>query len=465
MNKIVFLGFALVLSVTANLSAKEESANFGSFGSITLYNNSLSPKNVVIFVSGDGGWNLGVVDMARELSSLDALVAGVDITHYLKEIEKSNESCLYPAGDFEELSKFVQKKFDFPRYVTPVLVGYSSGATLVYATLVQAPFNTFRGAISLGFCPDLPLTKPLCKGSGLEWNPGPKGRGYSFLPAKTLEVPWIAFQGTIDQVCDASETEAYVKQVPNGKLVLLPKVGHGFSVPKNWMPQFRQSFTTVATKEDSNDQKYTVRELSDLPLVEVPSIGQSKDIMAVFVSGDGGWSITDRGLSRVLSQNGIPVVGLNSLHYFWTRRTPEIAAKDLERILNYYISIWKKKKAIIIGYSMGADVVPFMLNRLPEETLSKVQSVVLLGPSHNVDFQFHLTNWLGGSQGREALAVIPEVEKLKGKNIICVYGIKDSDTICNSLPSGTAKVIELTGGHRIGRNYEGIANVILEKAE
>ncbi len=126
---------------------------------------------MVLFVFGDGGWNLDVVDMARELSLLDSLVVGVD--NYLRELAKSNEKCSYPAADFELLSKFVQKKLDFPMYMTPVLVGYSSGATLVYATLVQALSNTFRGAISLGFCPDLPLTKPLCGGSGLEWELGP----------------------------------------------------------------------------------------------------------------------------------------------------------------------------------------------------------------------------------------------------------------------------------------------------
>ena len=465
MNKVIFLVFALVFSTSASHSAKEETASFGPFARVTLYYNSPSPKNVALFVSGDGGWKLGVVDMARELTSLDALVVGVDITHYLKEIEKSDARCLYPAGDFEELSKFVKKMLDFPNYITPVIVGYSSGATLVYATLVQAPFNTFRGAISLGFCPDLLLTKPLCKGSGLEWGPGPKGKGYSFLPAKTLEVPWIAFQGTIDQVCNAHETEAYVNQVHNGKLVLLPKVGHGFSVPKNWLPEFRQAFTTLVARVDSNNQKYTAKALSDLPLVEVPATGKNKGIMAVFVSGDGGWSITNRGLSRVLSQHGIRVVGLNSLHYFWTRRTPETAAKDMDRILSYYTSFWRTKEVIAIGYSMGADVLPFMLNRLPEQTLLKVQSVVLIGPGHKIDFQFHLKNWLGRPQPQEALPVIPEVQKLKVKNTVCVYGTEDSDSICNSLPSGKVKVIELKGGHRVGRNYEGIADEILEKAE
>jgi type IV secretory pathway VirJ component len=186
----------------AQAGAAEETLQFGRFGTLTLYHPSAQPSAVVLFVSGDGGWNQGVVEMARELATLDALVVGIDISHYLKQLGAAADKCSYPAADFEALSQFIQNKLNFPHYLTPVLVGYSSGATLVYATLVQAPTNTFLGAISLGFCPDLLLSKPLCKGSGLAWQAGPQGKGYSFLPAKDLPMPWIAFQGTIDQVCD-----------------------------------------------------------------------------------------------------------------------------------------------------------------------------------------------------------------------------------------------------------------------
>ena len=173
---------------------------------------------MVLFVSGDGGWNLGVIDMARSLAGLDALVVGIDITHYLPELGRSAEQCSFPAADFENLSKFIQKKLGFEHYRQPVLVGYSSGATRVYALLAQAPPNTFRGAISMGFCPDLPLNKPFCPGHGLKSEPAVKNPGYNFLPTHGLENLWIAFQGIIDQVRDATAVEAYVKQVGNGEV-------------------------------------------------------------------------------------------------------------------------------------------------------------------------------------------------------------------------------------------------------
>jgi len=153
-----------VLVSGAGVGAEEFVDQFGRFGKIALYRPSAQPAHVALFVSGDGGWNLGVVDMARELSALDALVVGVDITAYLKQLGRSSDACCYPAGDFELLSQYVQKRLGFSDYQTPLLIGYSSGATLAYAALVQAPGNTFRGAVSLGFCPGLGIAKPLCRG-------------------------------------------------------------------------------------------------------------------------------------------------------------------------------------------------------------------------------------------------------------------------------------------------------------
>jgi len=460
-RSLLALALAFVC-VSPALAQTGEKLSFGRFGTITLYRTSPRPAHVVLFVSGDGGWNLGVVDMARELAAQDTLVVGVDIRTYLQSLATSSEKCSYPAADFEALSKFVQKKLEYTRYVPPVLVGYSSGATLVYATLVQAPPPTFRGAMSLGFCPDLLLTKPMCRGSGLEANPGPKGKGYTFRPATALEVPWVAFQGTIDQVCNPLATEAYVKQVKNGDIVVLPKVGHGFSVPRNWLPQFKQSFAKLVAPRPE-DAPVRPAEVSDLPLEEVPAEKPGGDLLVVHITGDGGWGVTDRGLARMLAAEGIPVVGLNSLQYFWSQKTPEQTAADLGRIMRHYLAAWNKQRVILIGYSFGADVLPFLVNHLPKELQARVQLITLLGPSHYADFEFHLTDWLGATRRSTSLAVLPEIEKLRGMRILCFYGEDEEDTLGPELASsGLATVVKLEGGHRVGRNFEPIAREILE---
>jgi len=268
------------------LAATEETFRLEPFGTLTVYRQTPRPAHVVLFVSGDGGWKLGVVDMARELAARDALVVGIDITHYIKTVVAAGgggaavppaaaaapgaapapapanavsaaapaaavpgapaASCFDPAGDFAELGRAVEERFGYGDRRPPILVGYSSGATLVYAALVQAPPRAFAGAVSLGFCPDLIVNMPICKGNGLAWQRDPHHKGVDFLPSRLLEVPWIALQGDIDKICTPADTRTYVAEVPHGELVWLHKVGHGFSVPKRWMAQFTASFDRVA---------------------------------------------------------------------------------------------------------------------------------------------------------------------------------------------------------------------------
>jgi type IV secretory pathway VirJ component len=462
-----------------------ETLTYGRFGKVALYRQTPHPRHVVLFFSGDGGWNLGVVDMAETLAKMDALVVGINLPRYLAALAASKETCSYPASDAELLSKFVQKKLGFPTYTPPVLVGYSSGATLVYALLVEAPPNTFKGAISMGFCPDLPLRKPFCAGHGLTWGPGPKGKGVSFKPASTLEQPWVAFQGLVDQVCSPQDVEAYVRQVKLGEAVMLPRVGHGFSVPANWEEQFKQAFQRLTSAVEPGHAPAPAAAVppaaatgpagvgapaaaplppvGDLPLVEVPAKQPAGDLLAVMVSGDGGWAGIDRDVANVLAGKGVPVVGLNSLQYFWSARTPDGAAADLQRIARHYLGAWGKQQLLLVGYSLGADVLPFMAGRLPPDLLGRVRLIALLGPSRMTSFEFHLTDWLGGSGGGDR-PVLPEVAKLRGRPLLCLYGQEEKDSLCTEI-GGLGKAVALQGSHHFGGDYPAIADRILREAQ
>ena len=443
------------------LGMDETALTAGRFGKVHLYRQSPRPSRVVLFISGDGGWNQGVVDMARILTGRDALVVGIDIVAYLKQLGQSGGPCLYPAADFEALSKFVQKTLNYREYVQPVLAGYSSGATLVYALLCQAPANTFKGGLSMGFCADQPLARAPCKGSGLAWKPGPKKGVYIFSPSGTLQTPWIAFQGDIDQVCDPRSTEAFVARVRGAELIKLPKVGHGFSVARNWQPQFLQAFARLAAPSPAT----AGAGLDDLPLVEVPANGTVRSQLAVMISGDGGWAGIDRDLAGELANHGLAVVGLNSLKYFWSPRTPDGAAHDLERILVHYLQAWQKEGVALIGYSLGADVLPFLAARLPAEMRSRIQLVALLGPSRETAFEFHLSDWMGGSSRAGQYPVAPEVKKLDTLRTLCFFGDRETDSLCRDpLPAGVIK-IPLSGGHHFGNTYTAIAAAILRALE
>ncbi len=197
-----------------------------------------------------------------------------------------------------------------------------------------------------------------------------------------------------------------------------------------------------------------------LPLVEVPATKDASDTLVVFVSGDGGWASIDKAISKILADRGMAVVGLNALQYFWTKRTPDSAARDLQWIVENYLVNWKKERVMFIGYSRGADVLPAMISRLPAELQAKTRLVALLGPSLKVQFEFHVSDWMRSSS--TGYAVKPEVDKLTPHRILCLSGEDDKDSLCRLLSGPHISVIILKGAHHFDGGYDKLARIILD---
>jgi len=211
-------------------------------GEVTVYAPQGEPRGLALFASGDGGWNLGVWDMAHTARELGYWVAGFSTPAYLRELESEPGKCSDATGLLDRIADLVRKEMKLPARFRPVLIGYSSGATIMYAALAQAGDTRYGGAMTLGFCPDLIIHRPWCEGAGgltaTKMSKAPYTPIFNTVPA--VKAPWIVLQGEIDQVCNPPATEAFVRQVKGGHVVMLPKVGHGYSVPRNWLPQYRQ---------------------------------------------------------------------------------------------------------------------------------------------------------------------------------------------------------------------------------
>jgi type IV secretory pathway VirJ component len=438
----------------------------GRFGKVTVYIPEGTPTSVAIFMSGDGGWNLGVISMAKALVDMGAVVIGVDIRQYLgalgKAAQRENAPCQLIAGDFENLSHQIQKEIGMFVYHVPVLVGYSSGATVVYAALVQSPPGTFAGALSLGFCPDQDFSgAALCPGAGLHYSQGNK-TDLIFEPAKTLKQPWIAFQGQKDEVCGPAPVDVFAAATTNAQVVKLPLVGHGFSVERNWMPQFREAYSSITAHVETPAARPA--DIGDLPVNEARAEGtSSSEEMAILLTGDGGWAGLDQELAAQLAASGVPTVGLNSLKYFWTERTPTETTKDVARVMSHYLAAWNKQRVLLVGYSFGADVLPFVVNRLPPELRARVATVTLLGVDSNASFEIRIADWVGSDD--DGPPTRPEVAAIGGVPVLCIYGEGESDSICPGLPKGPEHtkitLAEVGKGHHFSGEYATLAERIL----
>ena len=445
-----------------------DSLEFGVFGKIKVYQPA-APKQLVLFVSGDGGWNSGVVDMALNFVDLNATVIGIDIRSYLGNLGKTKLACYYPAADFENLSKFIQKKYHFKNYTNPVLLGYSSGATLVYGILAQSPANTFSGAIALGFCPDIQISRPLCTGSGLKLHALGGKKGFYLEANSNLSEPFYALQGKTDQVCNFNATASFLKEIPNAKLITLDKVGHGFSVKKNWVPQMKQAYAEIMTKitADMARDKEEIEEnqMKELPIHITPATVNPEKPMVFFITGDGGYTSFDKSFCGELAANGMPVVALDALKYFWNEKTPVSATADVEKLINIYRGKWQKEKIVLIGYSFGADVLPFVFNRMDKKLQDNTKLLVMLSPSTEADFEIHITDMLNLSVGGKQYNVISEIDKMKNIRSLCVYGSEEEAEIKGKTTNSNLSFSTIPGGHHYDNRFKELVEMISSKAE
>lgn len=464
----------------------EQTFRFGAFGTVHVLHAGAAPlagtapARTVVFASGDGGWDANAARIARLIAgSGDVLVLGVDSRVYLARTA-GGRGCALPAGDFEALSQYAQHRLGLARYTPPVLVGHSSGAALAYATLAQAPRGTFPGAVALGLCGGFITAKPFC-GASRRPPLGARGAGgFVLLPDTALRLPvTILRPAAEDDDCPLAGIQRFARATPGAELVTVPG-GHLFGGPE-WIPAFTRALDRIAPAAPAVAQHAaagaaagSAADVADLPLVEIaPSTaaGGPTDLVAVVLSGDGGWASIDREVGETLAAAGVPVIGLNSLQYFWKPRTPDGAGADLARLVAYATRTppgggAPRPRVVLVGYSRGADVLPFMARRLPPELRAHLAGVALLGLEPSIAFEFHVSDWLGGAASNER-PTLPEVAALRAElppavPILCLYGTGENDSACPAAARESgARAIAMPGGHHLGGDYPALARQIL----
>ncbi len=375
-------------------------------------------------------------ELARRIARTGAAVAVVDAARAVQVLSTGMNNCLNadrvmdPMGILSNWAKASKDK-------RTILAGIGDGGLLPLLSAEMKSGGASKN-LSVGFSAKLPHGAQPCPPLT-----SVRADGHSVLASvPALAGEWLAVW--TDQPEDS--TAVFVRGVPGAKTEIAP-----YDTPLD----------TIAVKEI---QKMMAREKQapaiPLPVVEVPAAHPSRTV-TLFYSGDGGWRDLDRAVAGQMADLGYPVVGVDTLRYFWSSKTPEKAASDLAAAMAFYRKAWGAKTFVLAGFSFGADILPAVYNRLPEPDRENVSLIVLLALSGTADFEIHVSGWVGKSSG--GVPILPELSRIEGNKILCITGqAEKADSACTGLAIPGAKLLELPGGHHFDQDYPKLAKQIIE---
>ncbi|MHB1206985.1 MAG: virulence factor family protein, partial [Rhodospirillaceae bacterium] len=296
-----------------------------------------------------------------------------------------------------------------------------------------------RAVIALNYCPDALPQRPVCAG------PAEIAPTHSSMPIVAIPAP---------EHCTAADLAGQLAHFDDARAIT--PVGGSVELMSSVVSQ------VIGNLGETHGVKMGGSEL-DLPLIELPAKGKDAkkdDRLAIILSGDGGWADIDRQLGEELSKRGVAVVGFDTLKYFWRRKAPVQAAADLERVIAHYSAQWNRKRVVLIGYSFGADVLPFLWANLSTSVRAKVSHVALLALSAQASFEITVGGWVG-VEPTESIPTVPAIRGISGPRVLCVQAAEDTDDPCPGLKASGVEAVTVPGDHHFDRDYKKLSNIIL----
>ncbi|WP_083223767.1 MULTISPECIES: AcvB/VirJ family lysyl-phosphatidylglycerol hydrolase [unclassified Ensifer] len=398
---------------------------------------------LVVLLSGADGWSDKEDAVARTLVDDKAVVIGIDLKAYLAALAKDDGDCVYTVSDIEALSQQVQRSLKSDAYLPPIVAGVGAGGAMALAIAAQTPAATIGQTLAVDPEEGLALTKQLC-------TPADKTRKGDHMvygltdgalpdPISVVFTPTASDEGR-NHVAALVEKHPDITQEESDDEAYTALTGH---------------LTDLIDSEAAADNPF------GLPLT-VLDTKPTRDTMAVIYSGDGGWRDIDKQVGDVLQQQGVPVVGVDSLRYFWSGRDPQATADDLANVMDYYRKRWNVRNVLLIGYSFGADILSRTFNLLSPGERARVRQVTLMALSHQVDYKISVLGWLGAAGQGDGGDPLDDIKRIDPSLVQCIYGTEEEDDACPDLKGTGVDVVAIEGGHHFDENYPALTRRVLD---
>ena len=205
---------------------------------------------------------------------------------------------------------------------------------------------------------------------------------------------------------------------------------------------------------------YTTVSAQTLPVKEWGTTTHNNPFI-FYISGDGGLNKFSNELCSSINQRGFEVAALDAKSYFWDKKTPEQTASDVSNFLLRKINYRKDQKIVLIGYSFGADVLPFILERLPETIQNKLILSILMASSGSTDMEIHLSDMFGSGKKR-SMDVLTELNKLNHEKILILNSSDEHGLDAKKITLKNYSLKTLPGGHHFDGDIDEITKTILQ---
>jgi type IV secretory pathway VirJ component len=207
-------------------------------------------------------------------------------------------------------------------------------------------------------------------------------------------------------------------------------------------------FILLISCDSKNDFKITEwNDHSDKPII-------------FYISGDSGFNTFSKNFGKNLHAFGYDVFALNTESYFWNKKTPEQTSADIEKYINQQLTGRQNQKVILIGFSFGADVTPFVYNRFSDSLKNNIEKVFIIGPSKSNDFKIHLGEYFG-QEIKGSLQVIPEINQMKNVPVMVILSdFEFAHFPYKDIKLANYKMKYIAGDHHYGGNTKMLASFI-----
>lgn len=204
-------------------------------------------------------------------------------------------------------------------------------------------------------------------------------------------------------------------------------------------------------------------DVHDLPIIELRA-DRPSTTLAIVLSGDGGWADIDRQIGQTLAERGVDVIGFDDRAYLRTgRRDPNSVGADVQRVAQHYLSLWNDQRLVIVGYSRGADFAPFVATRLSPDLRRKLALVAMLGLEDHAGFKYRFSDLWAKHSNPSDPPILPELQKLRGTNMLCVYGTKEEESLCRGIDPTLVYPVPRIGGHHFDGDYKSLTELIISR--